>query len=112
MHQILVHCIRLVLVKSGKTAVGNSKAQVERLRFFRGDEPKMPAANEIAEREFAPTLGDELRQHAGKWVAMTREHVIADGDSPGEALARARDAGVERPMLTYVPIEDFFAYVL
>jgi hypothetical protein len=58
---------------------------------------------EPLEYELDPTLQNELLEHPGKWVTMTRREIIALGDSASEVLERARSRGYERPILHRVP---------
>lgn len=49
------------------------------------------------------TLGRKLEvmlmKHPGKWVAMTRKHLIAVGDNPDDAMGQARALGYENPIM-------------
>jgi hypothetical protein len=47
------------------------------------------------------------RTYAGKWIALKsdRRTVIASGTSVRSALAAARRKGVDRPLITRLPME-------
>jgi hypothetical protein len=53
--------------------------------------------------EIEPEVQEQLLQHPGKWAALTASEVIAVRDSPTDALAAAREAGVETPILYQIP---------
>lgn len=55
------------------------------------------------ERELSRELEQELIQHPGRWVAMTRDRLIAVADSSSEAYEEAIRQGVETPILYRVP---------
>lgn len=60
-----------------------------------------------AEREFERTNWEQLRrEYAGRWVAIHRDRVVGDGDDMGAAVARAREAGVRDPYVTFVEEPD------
>lgn len=60
---------------------------------------------QLAPEELAPLLvgPEELIKHPGKWVAMTRSRILAIRDTPAEAYAAGREAGVGVPILYQVP---------
>jgi hypothetical protein len=53
--------------------------------------------------EIEPAVQEELIKHPGKWAAVTRSEVIAIRDTPADAYAAARLAGVESPILYQIP---------
>lgn len=53
--------------------------------------------------EIEPSVQEELIKHPGKWVAMTRSRILAIRDTPAEAFAAGREAGVGVPILYQVP---------
>jgi len=55
------------------------------------------------ERVLSEELEEELLQHPGRWVAMTREKIIALGDTPAEVFKAALSAGHKTPILYQVP---------
>lgn len=55
------------------------------------------------ETTFTPELERELWKHAGKWVAIVEDEVIAEGDSLTEVIQKAREAGHREPMIHKVP---------
>jgi hypothetical protein len=66
------------------------------------------------EHEIALEVQEKMRAYPGKWAALTRDHLIAIGDSATEAkdLAAAKEPGVV-PILTHIPNADgntFFVY--
>lgn len=65
--------------------------------------PETAQVEDPLEHEFDPELQKELLKHAGKWVAMTREQLLAVGDTAAEALAGAKERGVSMPILYHVP---------
>ena len=58
---------------------------------------------EVAEEVLAPDLQQELLQHEGRWVAMTRTRLIAVGDSADAVLHEAAAAGFPQPIVYFVP---------
>lgn len=46
-----------------------------------------------SEHEISRDLQQELMRHAGKWVALSEDAIVGIGDTPGEALDQAREAG-------------------
>ena len=58
---------------------------------------------EPAERVLSEALEEELMLHPGRWVAMTRDRIIALGDSATEVYEAAQAAGEAVPILYYVP---------
>jgi hypothetical protein len=55
------------------------------------------------EHEIDPAIQDELLQHPGQWVALTRSKILATGPDPVAVLADARELGYEAPILYHVP---------
>ncbi len=53
--------------------------------------------------EIEPAVQEELARHPGKWAVLTRAEVIAIRDTPADAYAAARDAGIASPILYHVP---------
>ena len=53
--------------------------------------------------EIDPEVQDELVKHPGMWAVMTRTAVIAIRDTPGDAYAAARAAGIDDPILYQIP---------
>ena len=53
--------------------------------------------------EIEPSVQEELIKHPGKWVAMRRSRILAIRDTPAEAYAAGREAGVGVPILYQVP---------
>lgn len=51
----------------------------------------------------APRLQRELWAYPNRWVAITYDHLIAVGDSVTEVFQKARAAGVEVPIIYWVP---------
>ena len=62
------------------------------------DRPTEPLVYEIDLRVQA-----ELRKHPGKWVALTKDRLIAVRDTSIRAYEAALAAGVEAPILYHVP---------
>jgi hypothetical protein len=56
-----------------------------------------------------------LRGFEGKWVALSVQDeqmvISGSGESPGEAIQRARERGVDDPILVRVPSEPI-SYVI
>lgn len=48
-------------------------------------------------------LAHELDQYKGRWVAVFQDHVVAAGDSAGEALAAAQAKRITDPLIFRVP---------
>jgi hypothetical protein len=48
----------------------------------------------------------DLFKHAGRWVAITRDKLVAVGDSPKQVSKKARSEGVDRPIVYKVPRPD------
>jgi hypothetical protein len=61
-----------------------------------------PAPTE-ARDEIEPAVQEELLAYPGKWVALTRSEVLAVSDSASEAYERARQLGVDTPIMYLVP---------
>lgn len=59
-----------------------------------------------------PALQKELHQHQGRWVAITRDRLLAVGESPTEVMLSAREQGVRRPMIYRVPGEQSTTFLL
>ncbi|MDP9330654.1 MAG: DUF5678 domain-containing protein [Actinomycetota bacterium] len=59
------------------------------------------------EYEIAPDVQEEMRAFPGKWAALTRDHLIAIGDSAAEAKDRAaaKEPGFV-PILTHIRDAD------
>ena len=53
--------------------------------------------------EIEPAVQEELIKHQGKWVVLTRTHVIAIRETPADAYAAARLGRTESPILYHVP---------
>lgn len=61
--------------------------------------------------EIAPTTatewvrqnGDKLRRHAGRWVAITAEGIVAHSDDFDEVYMKARRRGISNPLVLQVP---------
>ena len=53
--------------------------------------------------EIEPQVQEQLLRHPGKWAALTRSEVIAIRETSTEALAAARELGVEAPILYQIP---------
>ena len=51
-------------------------------------------------------LANESQPYAGQWVALDGGRLIAHGTNLATVSAAARAAGVARPLLTHLPIED------
>jgi len=50
-------------------------------------------------------LANESGPFAGKWVALDGGRLIAHGDDLPSVRAAARAAGIDRPLLTHLPVE-------
>ena len=50
-----------------------------------------------------PQLQDEILQYEGRWVAMTHTDLIAVGDSANDVAQQAAEAGVDDPIIYFVP---------
>lgn len=61
-------------------------------------------------RAITKTLQAQLRAYRGKWVAMTRNQLLASGNTVGGVLRAARRKGVEHPIVYKVPTEERTAY--
>ena len=48
----------------------------------------------------------EIRKYLGKWVALVNDHVVASGDSPGEAMDIANKAGHATPVVIRAPMTN------
>lgn len=59
-----------------------------------------------------PALQMELHHHQGRWVAITRDRLLAVGDSPTEVIQSAREKGVHHPMIYRVPGEQTTIFLL
>jgi uncharacterized protein DUF5678 len=62
------------------------------------------------ENELDPELQRELLEHAGQWVAITRSRLVAFGDDAAAVLTKAKEEGVESPILYFVPKEEGTSY--
>jgi hypothetical protein len=51
----------------------------------------------------APDLQDELIKHPGKWAAITSTKILALEDNPMDAYRKAREQGIEEPILYHIP---------
>lgn len=63
------------------------------------------AGQEPIEQVLSSVMHETL-EHRGRWVAVSRERLLAIGDSPGEVRDRAAEQGVEHPMIWQVPEWD------
>lgn len=52
---------------------------------------------------FTPELERELWDHAGKWVAIVDQRVIAVADTLPALIRKARDVGHTEPLIHRVP---------
>ena len=52
------------------------------------------------------------REHAGRWVALHPDtyEVVTSGSSAEEVLEKARQAGIDEPLITDV-VDDYAAFV-
>lgn len=64
------------------------------------------------ELNWASAHQEELELHAGKWVAILGEEIIAIADGAKEALMLARKRSSKTPFLLKVPRKDEGMYVL
>jgi len=53
----------------------------------------------MAEFEFLMSMGDELGQYAGRWVAVVGEEIVAVGDSGVEVFEKAKEKYPDREPL-------------
>lgn len=72
--------------------------------------PAQAALEEPLQHVIDPDLQKQLLEHAGKWVAITRSELIAIGDTPIEALKRAREKFAGEVIVHHVPANDRTAY--
>lgn len=55
----------------------------------------------------------ELAKHAGKWIAVSKNKLIAVGDSVNEVMRLAEAKGIQNlPLVTMVPRKDEGPYIL
>lgn len=59
---------------------------------------------EPVERVMTEELEQELMLHPGKWTAITRDRLVAVGDTPKDVLDAAAADGVASPILYWVPL--------
>lgn len=74
------------------------------------DRPAEVAREERLQYELDPELQKELQKHAGEWVAITRSTLIASGKDPSVVARKAREAGVDSPMMFRVPDHEAAAH--
>lgn len=74
------------------------------------EEARKSVAPQAAERVFSPEVEAELPKHAGQYVAMTYDLLLAWGDDPAAVLAEARSKTSDLPILFRVPSDDDRAY--
>lgn len=55
----------------------------------------------------------ELAKHAGKWIAVLKNELIATGDSISEVMQVVREKDIKAlPLVTMVPRKDEGPYIL
>ena len=59
-----------------------------------------------AELEWLQSHGEDIRQYAGKWIAVEGTDIVAVADSEMEADRLAREAGVSIPFVVRIPRGD------
>jgi hypothetical protein len=66
------------------------------------------AAVREAERVISHELEKELWSHAGKWAFVTHSELVALGDTPREALERAKEkrSSLEGLLLHHIPEDE------
>ena len=69
-----------------------------------------PAREERLQHELDPELQQELQKHPGEWVAITRTTLIAFGKDPAAVARKAREAGIDSPMMFRVPDPEAAAH--
>ena len=75
--------------------MNDKRSQVRRIGGLANDPVQEPAISD----ELAP----DLAQHAGRWVALNDEQIVAVGDSAAEVLHEAADKHVTDPLVFRVP---------
>lgn len=55
---------------------------------------------------FTPELERELWAHAGKWVAIVDQQIVAEADTLPALIRAAREAGHSEPLIHRVPDKD------
>jgi hypothetical protein len=64
----------------------------------------------VREREHAwldANMRDLEENHAGQWVALQGDELIAVGDKLSDVLAAARSKGVENPLITAIRAKKY-----
>ena len=84
-----------------------SEHQRVRLTLEENDPPQSWKSSEPVNerREELQWLANESGKYAGQWVALEGSRLIAHGDQLASVRAAARASGIERPLLTHLPME-------
>ncbi len=69
-----------------------------------------PELDERLEHEIDPELQQELLEHPGEWVAITRSELIASSMDVAEVYRIAAERGVVSPIVYQVPKDEGTAY--
>jgi predicted DNA-binding antitoxin AbrB/MazE fold protein len=78
----------------------------DRILSQNGNAPAEAAAAPVNyRREEFQWLAKESGPYAGQWVALEGRRLVAHGTDLATVSAAARVAGVERPLLTHLPLE-------
>lgn len=72
--------------------------------------PGKHTSSEAVEHELDPRLVKKLARYRGRWVAVSGSRVLADGDSPQDVYAKAREQGVDVPVVFRVREDDRRTY--
>lgn len=57
----------------------------------------------VTKVEVNRSVQHDLFKHAGRWVAITRDKLVAVGDSPKQVTTKAKAKGIDRPIVYKVP---------
>ncbi len=64
--------------------------------------PPRPLGHRQREQAWRQTHGDVLRSHAGEWLVLEGEEIIAHGDDPADLVKQARERGIRSPYVFFV----------
>ncbi len=65
-----------------------------------------PLGHRQREQAWRRTNGDVLRGHAGEWLVLEGEEIIAHGDDPADLVKQAREHGIRSPYVFFVEPEQ------
>ena len=84
-----------------------SEHQRVRLTLEENDSPQSWESSEAVNerREELQWIANEGGKYAGQWVALEGSRLIAHGDQLASVRTAARASGIERPLLTHLPME-------